>query len=483
MAGNCYHKTSNRSRLNVSFFKLLLLPIGMILLHQEMTLAQPTPPKGGRPFPEIVRRVMQRDPNAYQFKRAYINNDNTPERPAHMSAWSKAELGWLIPAVVTTDLVNWPIATSTTTPTAFKLWSGGTPGSEYFLVEYRTRQGFDDQLHAEGLLIWHIDDGVGTNWNKDETNKRVDLECADQTGVDHTADADDLDRGLTELGGAGGNRGDATDPFCDGDEFTATTNPSNVAYNGINTSVEVRNIGECGNPQQLIADLIVGEPGRDVNLCMRDCEADVCGEPTHPGPCPKWWASPEIFIDNNGDGIIDPPDIDHYCIGVIATNADDGQSSESAPEDNNVAQINIQELYAKAGDAVPPILSLQNQLTGESTANADTVFTAERVVQVCNFIHDQANCQIVIGSPPDFDDAVIPAGWEIELELNVVVLGRNECVPLKVRAKKNNPVHLDSAIVPLTLICNDHLAGGNILEFHIDLETLRNQELPSVSWT
>lgn len=452
-------------------------------------------------------------------------NWNTPEHPAHMGAWCKAELGWLTPGEVTTDRLNWPILSSAITPTAFKLWSNGDAGDEYFLVEYRTQEGFDDQLEAAGILIWHVDEDVTTNG--DETHKWVDLECADQSGADHDANADDLD--------ANTNRGDAGDPFCDGDEFTTESNPSNVAYNGVNTSIEVSNISGCGN-QYVRADLVVGQPGRDVNLCMRDCGSDVCDEPS---PCDRVWASPEIYIDNNEDGIIDPPaegienklfarvrnvggddatdvdvsfyfvdpgmgllfpgvaeligtdnppligsgssevagvlweiplpppEIDHYCVGVVATNPEDEQSSEHAREDDNVAQINIQALYAKAGDAVPS--SPASLAEGNSTATVlDTVFQATRVVQVYNSTRQTCQFQIRIGSPPKYDDAVIPPDWDVKLEFETVVLAPGQRVPLKVSVRDRRPVHQDFAIIPLTLLCGGKPVGGNILEFHID---------------
>jgi hypothetical protein len=94
------------------------------------------------------------------------------------------------------------------------------------------------------------------------------------------------------------------DPFCDGDRFDSASVPSSIAYNDLPSGVEVRNISGCGS-QQILADLIVGvDPFVDVDLCMRDCGTDVC---TEPSPCDKFWASPDVYIDNNVDGIIDPP--------------------------------------------------------------------------------------------------------------------------------------------------------------------------------
>ena len=47
----------------------------------------------------------------------------------------------------------------------------------YFLFENRQSIGFDQTIKNTGLLIWHIDDGVGGNTN--DWHRRVDLEQAD----------------------------------------------------------------------------------------------------------------------------------------------------------------------------------------------------------------------------------------------------------------------------------------------------------------
>ncbi len=462
-------------------------------------------------------------------------NWNDPDTPAHMSAWSKAELGWINPAVVSSDLNNWPISSATLSPTAFKMWKNGTPGSEYFLVEYRTADKFDASIEKPGVLVWHVDEGNANN--KDERNKMIDLECADQTGADHTTDADDLD--------SNANRGDANDPFCDGQSFAPTTNPSSVANNGVATNVVVTNIRNCGASGELVADLIVGKPQGGADLCMRDCGADAC---TEPSTCTKFWASPEIYIDNNEDGVIDPPaegianklfarvrnfgtddaasvDVDfyyadpamgllfpstgtsigsdnisliakggaetamvewtiplppptigHYCVGVIATNSQDGQSSERAPEDNNVAQINIQELYAKAGSALPPQPARDVDSSGAiawnlaAAAPVDPPFVFTQTVKLCN-VQRKANCNqfvVKVGSPPNFDDVLVRGDWSWSLSADVVTLEFGQCVDLVVKAVDNTPFHLDRLELPLTLMCGNEAVGGTVLTFNID---------------
>ncbi len=457
-------------------------------------------------------------------------NWNTPSHPGHMSAWAKAQLGWILPTTVTANLNNWPISSSSLTPTAFKMWTAGTPGTQYFLVEHRTPDGFDDQLHAPGLLVWHVDETVSPGMgypNNDECHKRLDLECSDQTGVNHALNADNLDTNA--------NRGDATDPFCDGDSFTPASNPSSVSYAGTATTVSITNIVECAS-RTMRATLAVGIDQGLINICMRDCGGDVCTEPSN---CPVWWESPEVYIDNNGDGIIDPPapglanqlyarvrnvgttiasnvnvgfyyadptlgllfpstgtliantsipqiaasssepagvvwnipvpppSIDHYCVGVIATHASDGQSSEFAPSDDNVAQINIQALYAKAGDEVPPTPGSPGFA---ATSVLATVYEDTSLVRVCN-PNRQSSCsmRIRIGHPPFYNDAVIPADWTVALSDSIVFLGPGQCATIRVYVRDVHAVHGDFAIVPLTMLCsNEVVVGGTRLEYHID---------------
>ncbi len=81
-------------------------------------------------------------------------------RPQHFSAWCKTRMGWLKPAVidptVKQKLILSPIEGATTE--CYKVLIR-RDGSEYLLLENRRKQAFDQNLPAEGLLIWHV---VGT---------------------------------------------------------------------------------------------------------------------------------------------------------------------------------------------------------------------------------------------------------------------------------------------------------------------------------
>lgn len=78
-------------------------------------------------------------------------------QPQHLCAWSKERLGWLQPAVldpaVRQKLILSPV--EGTSDQCFKI-PIRMDGSEYLLLENRRRQGFDQRLPGEGLLIWHV---------------------------------------------------------------------------------------------------------------------------------------------------------------------------------------------------------------------------------------------------------------------------------------------------------------------------------------
>lgn len=127
---------------------------------------------------------------------------SSPERPAHLSAWAKAQLGWIFPVLVENAGEFQParVTDSERAPLAYRIPISKT---QYYLVENRQRVGFDGSLLGAGLLVWKINEemiklGESTNSvNADEDAKGVELIQAD---------------GLNDLNGVG-NRGDAGDVF------------------------------------------------------------------------------------------------------------------------------------------------------------------------------------------------------------------------------------------------------------------------------
>ena len=136
------------------------------------------------------------------------------------------------------------------------------PAEHFFLVAFRSRQHsyYERNLPGEGLLIWRIN--PNRNGNNVETNKQVDLVCADGlfrdagfplgrtpapfSGRDNLDFWAHDDRYRTDFGG---NLGDATDAF-DGEQFTdfwAASNPAST------TGISVTRIRREGD--RMVADL------------------------------------------------------------------------------------------------------------------------------------------------------------------------------------------------------------------------------------
>jgi len=89
-----------------------------------------------------------------------MSQQNRGGRPQHFCAWSKEQLGWIKPTIldpaVPQKLILEPI--NGTIDQCFKVLIKAD-GSEYLLLENRSKTGFDKELQGEGLLIWHVTDG------------------------------------------------------------------------------------------------------------------------------------------------------------------------------------------------------------------------------------------------------------------------------------------------------------------------------------
>jgi len=117
-----------------------------------------------------------------------------------MSVWSKAQLGWVNPVVVSSDRNSVQLKPIEKFPDALRI---DVSTDLYYLVEYRNRYEFDDSLTGPGVLVWRINDAVvrpglqNNRVNADPNNPGVYLVQADGKR--------DLDTRQ--------NRGDQGDPF------------------------------------------------------------------------------------------------------------------------------------------------------------------------------------------------------------------------------------------------------------------------------
>ncbi len=163
------------------------------------------------------------------------------EKPAHMIGWSKYQLGWVTPTVITSPQSNVQILRAETNKSLYLMWEDGYEFDRYWLIENRQKTGFDQYLNGSGLLIFHIDESRGwgkDRWsggpvNNDETHKMVDLEEADGNA--------DLDNSV--------NRGDDGDPYPGSSNNTVFDNnstPNSKDYDGKATNMAVSNISASG---------------------------------------------------------------------------------------------------------------------------------------------------------------------------------------------------------------------------------------------
>ncbi len=158
--------------------------------------------------------------------------------PADFDAWCKAQLGFVTPLSITTEgdsLVLPPVETS---PTIYKLHTNLMGAQEYFLVENRQPLHNDAWLPGNGMLVWHVDDAVGSNRNE--------LCVADGSAhpLLRLLQADgrcDLEQN---------NGSDAGDPFpgSTGNPVIDTlSDPSSRAYSGHKSNVAMKRIREVGS--------------------------------------------------------------------------------------------------------------------------------------------------------------------------------------------------------------------------------------------
>ncbi|MDI6783712.1 MAG: M6 family metalloprotease domain-containing protein, partial [bacterium] len=90
------------------------------------------------------------------------DGNSYPQRPTHLDAWCKLQLGWLNPTILHTKTGQ--LVTRVQTNKSIGKVTEGLPLSQYYLFENRQQYGFDTQLlGGGGLCIWHIDEAQKDN--------------------------------------------------------------------------------------------------------------------------------------------------------------------------------------------------------------------------------------------------------------------------------------------------------------------------------
>jgi immune inhibitor A len=156
--------------------------------------------------------------------------------PAHPSAWSRIQMGFATPTVVTTNISSQIIEDVKINGDIYRLWTSGNIGNEYFLVENRQKTGYDSYIPGEGLLIWHIDEAKSGNsqeWWPGQTEANhylVALEQADglyqmEQNVNY-GDPDDVFPGVLNVTDFNTVSATTSDSYVDGVSFVAVSNIS-----------------------------------------------------------------------------------------------------------------------------------------------------------------------------------------------------------------------------------------------------------------
>ncbi|MFH1701498.1 MAG: M6 family metalloprotease domain-containing protein [Candidatus Zixiibacteriota bacterium] len=159
--------------------------------------------------------------------------------PSHPDAWSRIQLGWLMPTNIVSSQSGAIIPEVENNSVAYRLWTNGVIGEEYFLIENRQRVGYDAALPGSGLCIWHIDEGLAHNnyeWFPGHNtfgNYLVALEQADNLYQ--------LEKLISA--GDGGDQFPGTNNI---HEFAPWTSPGSNSYASDNTLVSVTNISASG---------------------------------------------------------------------------------------------------------------------------------------------------------------------------------------------------------------------------------------------
>lgn len=164
--------------------------------------------------------------------------DSAPgDTPVALDAWSRVALGWVTPTTPTSGSTATFNSAAGSSGNVIKLPT--STNNEYFLVENRQKEGYDQGLTYliytstyGGLAVWHIDDNVGSarlnNDNANASHKRVDIVGAvGDSKIDNKT-----------------NYGQATNLYYSGNVTVVNdlTTPSSRLYSGLLSGVEVSEV-------------------------------------------------------------------------------------------------------------------------------------------------------------------------------------------------------------------------------------------------
>lgn len=214
--------------------------------------------------------------------------DGSQRYPPHMSAWSKIQLGWVTPTVITRN-GQYSIRQACDYPDIY-LINNKFPSKEYLLIENRQKCGMEAVIPGPGLAIFHIDDALldytlegypgQSGWPGNGKHYRVSLLQADGNYN-------------LELGN---NRGDATDLFGATVKSLGPTGtsagkayPNTNAYQGgniINTGISIVSISAPGSTMTFSISGLPDPPVQPMLKPIQPVPKPVRPSLTKPAPKP-----------------------------------------------------------------------------------------------------------------------------------------------------------------------------------------------------
>ena len=174
-------------------------------------------------------------------------------RPTHFDPWSKIQLGWLTPTVLSKSQTNLKLQPIEISPTIYKILTNAANPKEYYLLENRAASpGTYDAALADlpgsgipgfGLMIYQVDDARTANDDVGHPRIRViEADAGDQVKGQIWAKGFGL---LLPDGHPLQDRGDDGDPFGDKHRnFDNRTIPPAINYDGEDSGVRLSNISK-----------------------------------------------------------------------------------------------------------------------------------------------------------------------------------------------------------------------------------------------
>ena len=160
-------------------------------------------------------------------------------RPTHFGAWEKDRLGWLSALEVVGDVLDeeYVLDPVQDGEQVLKIPMESGPISnqtEYLLLEYRTKEGFDKDLPSAGVLVYHVDPKISGNRPCDTCPQHYRVELLEADG-NNTLRLNFLQ---------GGNRGEPGDAwgFAGPGRLTNSTYPSTRRTDGSASPVTIYEI-------------------------------------------------------------------------------------------------------------------------------------------------------------------------------------------------------------------------------------------------